>query len=151
DEPAFRFQHQLIRDATYNSLLKEARAILHERFVAWADAINTALDRAIEFEEIQGYHLEQAYRYWQELGPLDAHATALGVDASRRLASAGERALARGDMPAAANLLLRSAGLLPDEHPSRPRTLLLAGGAMLETGSFDDAITAYEASAQAAE
>jgi len=62
DEPSFRFQHQLIRDATYRGLLKETRAILHERFVDWADTVNAARDRATEFEEIQGYHLEQAFR-----------------------------------------------------------------------------------------
>jgi class 3 adenylate cyclase len=151
DDPSYRFQHQLIRDATYSGLLKESRAILHERFVEWADTVNAARDRSTEFEEIQGYHLEQAYRYWRELGPLDAHVVAVGVDASRRLASAGERALGRGDMPAAASLLLRAADLLSDEHPSKPRTLVLAGNALHETGSFDRATAAYDASAHAAE
>ena len=150
DEPSFRFQHQLIRDATYSGLLKESRAILHERFVQWADTINAARDRSTEFEEIQGYHLEQAFRYWRELGSLDDHVVEVGVDASRRLASAGERALARGDMPAAANLLTRAADLLPDDHSAKPRTLVLAGNALHETGSFDRATAAYEASARAA-
>ena len=36
--PAFAFQHILIRDAAYASLLKRDRAQLHERFVEWADA-----------------------------------------------------------------------------------------------------------------
>jgi class 3 adenylate cyclase len=149
-EPAFRFEHQLVRDATYGGLLKESRAILHERFVGWGDAVNEARDRATEFEEIQGYHLEQAYRYWRELGPLDAHAIDVGVNGSRRLASAGERALARGDMSAAANLLGRAAELLPEGHDSQPRLLLHAGNALHETGSFDRAIAAYDASSLAA-
>lgn len=149
-EPAYRFEHQLVRDATYSGLLKESRAILHERFVDWGDAVNVARDRATEFEEIQGYHLEQAYRYWRELGPLDGHAIAVGVEGSRRLASAGERALARGDMAAAANLLGRAAELLPDGHEAQPRLLLHAGNALHETGSFDRAIAAYDASAAAA-
>jgi tetratricopeptide (TPR) repeat protein len=151
DEGAYRFQHQLIRDATYNGLLKGTRAALHERFVGWADAINAARDRATEFEEIQGYHLEQAYRYWCELGPVDEHIAAVGADASRRLCSAGERAFARGDMPAAANLLRRAADLLPEGHAARPRLLLLAANALHETGAFDVAIETYAASARAAE
>jgi class 3 adenylate cyclase/tetratricopeptide (TPR) repeat protein len=150
-DESFRFQHQLIRDATYNSLLKEARAILHERFVRWADTVNEARDRATEFEEIQGYHLEQAYRYWLELGPVDAHAVEVGIGASGRLASAGERALGRGDMPAAANLLSRAAAVLPEGHPAKSHTLLLAANALHETGAFDEATAAYERSARCAD
>ena len=149
-DAAFRFQHQLIRDATYNTLLKESRAILHERFVRWLDAREETRDRATELQEILGYHLEQAYRYWRELGRVDPHVEALGVDASRRLGDAGERALARGDMPAAAALLLRAADLLPDGHTARPRILLLAGGALDEAGWFDRATTAFDDSAKAA-
>ena len=65
-------------------------------------------DRGLEFQEILGYHLEQAHRYLAELGPLDAHGIELGVRASERLAAAGRRAYARGDMPATANLLRRA-------------------------------------------
>jgi class 3 adenylate cyclase/tetratricopeptide (TPR) repeat protein len=149
-EATYRFQHQLIRDATYNGLLKESRAILHERFVRWLDARDEARDRSTELQEIQGYHLEQAYHYWRELGVVDARVTAIGIDAARRLGDAGERALARGDMPAAASLLLRASDLLPDDHADRPRILLLAGGALDEAGWFDRAITAFESSAAAA-
>ena len=37
--------------------------------MAWADEVNR--DRGAEFEEILGYHLEQAWTYLSELGPLD--------------------------------------------------------------------------------
>ena len=70
-EPSFRFQHALVRDAAYQGLLKRDRSDLHERFVEWADRVNAEAGRAQEFEEILGYHLEQAYRYRAELGPLD--------------------------------------------------------------------------------
>ena len=46
-------------------------ARLHEAFVAWADDANRASDRATEFEEILGYHMEQAYQYRVALAPLD--------------------------------------------------------------------------------
>src|SRR4029079_4417800 len=111
DADSYRFPHILIRDTAYNALLKRARAILHERFVAWAEQVNRERDREQEFEEILGYHLEQAYRYRSELGPIDAEGRAIGIRAAQRLGAAGRRAFARGDPPAGGPLL-RSA-LLP--------------------------------------
>ena len=64
----YRFGHQIIRDTAYGSLLKRVRAQLHERFVTWAERVNQERGRELEFEEILGYHLEQAYRYRTELG-----------------------------------------------------------------------------------
>ena len=124
DGPTYRFGHILIRDATYEGLLKRTRAELHERFVAWADEANRAADRATEFEEILGYHLEQAHRYLGELGPYDEHGIAVGIEASRRLAAAGGRAADRGDVAAARNLLGRAVALLPVGQADRPRLLL---------------------------
>lgn len=146
DEEALehRFAHLMIRDATYAGLLKRARAHLHERYVAWADQANRAADRATEFE-ILGYHLEQAHRYLSELGHLDAHGVALGIDASARLASAGRRAYERGDMPATANLLRRAADVLPDGHIARPQLQLRLGLALWETGEYAAAASALEA------
>jgi class 3 adenylate cyclase/tetratricopeptide (TPR) repeat protein len=135
-EASFRFHHILIRDAAYNGLLKRTRASLHERFVEWADAVNADRDRALEFQEILGYHLEQAQRYLAELGPLDDHGIALGARAAERLATAGRRAFARGDMPAAANLLGRAAALLPVGAADRPTLLIEAGEAMTEAGEL---------------
>ena len=65
-EEAYRFRHVLIRDAAYRSLSKNARADLHERFAAWLEL--TAEERLREFEEIVGYHLEQAFQYRVALG-----------------------------------------------------------------------------------
>ncbi len=147
DEEAleYRFDHLMIRDAAYAGLLKRTRAHLHEHFVAWADEANRATDRASEFEEILGYHLEQAQRYLSELGPLDEHGVALGIDASGRLASAGQRAFVRGDMPATANLFRRAADLLPIDHAGRPRLKLRYGLALWETGEYEAADVAIEA------
>ncbi len=101
EDPIYRFHHHLVRDTIYNGLLKRTRATLHVDFVSWADRINAERGRGLEFEEVLGYHLEQAQRYLRELGPLDEKGKDIGRDASRRLASAGRRAFARGDMPAA--------------------------------------------------
>ena len=158
DEDAiYRFHHILVRDAAYQGLLKRSRVQLHERFVAWADVINAERGRATEFEEILGYHLEQAYRYRTELGPLDDHGVGLGIRASERLGSAGTRAIARGDMPAAASLMGRAAAVLPADHPRRPWLLIRTAEARLEMGEFgraaeleDEAIEASAALGDAA-
>jgi class 3 adenylate cyclase/tetratricopeptide (TPR) repeat protein len=144
DESHHRFGHIMIRDTAYDGILKRARADLHERFVAWADQVNT--DRGAEFEEILGYHLEQAWTYLSELGPLDERGRAIGEDGARRLASAGRRAFARGDVPAAETLLGRAAALLPAEHPDRLRLLPDHGEALLMTGQFGDATRVLEES-----
>ena len=147
---AHRFGHILIRDTTYEGLLKRTRAELHERFVAWADEANRASDRATEFEEILGYHLEQAYHYHSQLGPLDGHGIDLGIQASDRLASAGDRALSRGDLPAATNLIQRAAGLLPAGDPRRPRLLFHLGDARFESGEYEVASQTLRAAEEAA-
>ena len=135
-ERSYRFRHILIRDAAYKGLLKRSRATLHERFVAWADRVNQDRDRGVEYEEILGYHLEQAHRCLSELGPLDEHGRELGIRAAARLSSAGARAFARGDMPAAANLLRRAVSLLPAESINRLTLLLDLAEALMAIGEF---------------
>jgi class 3 adenylate cyclase/tetratricopeptide (TPR) repeat protein len=149
----FRFDHVLIRDAAYKGMLKRNRATLHERFVLWADRVNRDRDRAVEFEEILGYHLEQAYNNLAELAPLDAHGRDLGTRAAERLAGAGRRSFARGDMPAASNLLRRAAAVLPADDPARLELLPDLGEALADIGEFawaevflDEAISAGESS-----
>jgi class 3 adenylate cyclase/tetratricopeptide (TPR) repeat protein len=136
DAHAFRFDHLLIRDAAYNGILKRTRAALHERFVTWAERVNRDRDRETEYEEILGYHLEQAHGYLTDLGTQDDHVRELGVRAATLLASAGRRAFGRGDMPAAANLLRRAAALLPEDDEKRLALLPPLGEAFMETGEF---------------
>jgi class 3 adenylate cyclase/tetratricopeptide (TPR) repeat protein len=128
------FHHIFIRDSVYESLLKRQRASLHERFVKWADEVNG--DRALEYEEILGYHLEQAHRFLTELAPADDHARSLGADAAVRLTAAGRRAFVRGDMPAAANLLRRAHDILPPESPERFAIAPDLGEALMQVGDF---------------
>ncbi len=128
------FHHIFIRDSVYESLLKRQRASLHERFVVWADVVNG--DRALEYEEILGYHLEQAHRFLSELAPADDHVRMLGADAAGRLTSAGRRAFVRGDMPAAANLLRRAHDILPADAPERFAIAPDLGEALMQVGEF---------------
>lgn len=135
----YRFHHHLVRETVYNGLLKRARANFHVEFVRWADRVNAEADRGQEFEAILGYHLEQAYKYLGELGPHDEAAVEIGRDAARRLASAGRRALARGDMHAASNLLHRATSLLPNEDPVRIEMLPALGETLIGVGDFASA------------
>ena len=89
-EDAYRFRHALIRDAAYRSVPKNARADLHERFAAWLEL--AAADRLREFEEIVGYHLEQAFQYRIGIGSRDAPRR-LRPEAAERLEAAGRKAL----------------------------------------------------------
>jgi class 3 adenylate cyclase/tetratricopeptide (TPR) repeat protein len=109
----FRFRHVLIREAAYEALPKQIRADLHERYAAWLEQV--AGDRLPELEEVLGYHLEQAYRLRLEVLRPDDSALALAARAGARLGAAGRRALARGDVPGAVNLLDRAASILPEE------------------------------------
>ena len=109
---AFRFRHQLIRDAAYQAIAKQSRADLHQRFAEW---LEQALDdRVEEYRPILGYHLEQAARYRRELDPQDPLLVGLGHAAGEQLGLAGTAALARSDLAAAANLLRRASVLEAD-------------------------------------
>jgi class 3 adenylate cyclase/tetratricopeptide (TPR) repeat protein len=112
-EDAFTFRHLLIRDAAYDSLPKSERAELHARFAGWLIDHGSDLE---ELDEIAGYHLEQAYRYRAELGPVDEGARAIAAAGAQRLQAAGRRALDRGDTAATINLLERAELLLLDQH-----------------------------------
>jgi class 3 adenylate cyclase/tetratricopeptide (TPR) repeat protein len=139
DDDSFRFAHILIRDAAYRQIPKAVRSDLHERLAAWiAERFG---ERSGEYAEIVGYHFEQAYRGLSELGPPGERAHTLGWRAAAPLASAGRRAFARGDMPAAGNLLFRVAALLPEKHPQRLRNLPMLGKALRETGQLARADT----------
>jgi class 3 adenylate cyclase/tetratricopeptide (TPR) repeat protein len=136
-DDGFRFGHLLIRDAAYEAVPKSLRAELHERYADWLEG--KAGDRLAEFEEILGYHLEQACRYREELGSAD---DALAARAGAHLAAAGRRAFARGDMPAATNLLERAAAL-----PAREGRYLLLGDlgtALAEGGDLEHATQVLE-------
>jgi tetratricopeptide (TPR) repeat protein len=134
-EDAFRFRHQLIRDAAYESTPKEARAELHERFANWL--ADVAGERVEEQEEILGYHLEQACRYREQLG--QAAKPELRRRARAHLSAAGRRAAARGDMGASASLLRRAVALYDTGDGERRALLTELGLVLLETGPYDEA------------
>jgi class 3 adenylate cyclase/tetratricopeptide (TPR) repeat protein len=131
-EDGFRFRHALIRDAAYAGIPKRARADLHERFAAWVELHERR-------DELLGYHLEQAYRYREELDALDDHTRSLGERAGELLSAAGSRALARDDIPAAVNLLERGVVLAPRTSAARGYGLLELAIALMRSGAFAEA------------
>ncbi|CAN5772871.1 AAA family ATPase [soil metagenome] len=144
-DESFRFRHQLIRDAAYGALPKEERAALHERFANWLE--RRAGERLAEYEEIVGYHLEQAVRYRREVGLKSADDSALATRAGRHLASAGRKAVARSDTRATTNLLRRALGLLPADDPDRSLLGLDLALSLTETGSDEQIERALDAAA----
>jgi predicted ATPase len=135
---ALRFRHVLIRDAAYAGMAKERRAAQHGAFGDWLAA--TVPERLAEYDEVLGYHYEQAYELLRELGVhegVQAHADR----ASFHLARAGFRAQARDDAAATANLLFRAARLRPLDAQ---RVEMLIGSInaateMLDTRTLTDA------------
>jgi DNA-binding SARP family transcriptional activator len=122
-----RFRHGLIRDVAYDGLPKAERATLHEgcaRYLA---------ETGEEQEELLGFHLEQAYRYRVELDSTDPSARPLAEAAAVLLASAGRRAYAVDDVPAAVSLLGRAAALV---EPPDPELLADLGEAVRESGDY---------------
>ncbi|MGH2461993.1 MAG: ATP-binding protein, partial [Candidatus Limnocylindria bacterium] len=128
-EDGFRFGHQLIREAAYAASSKALRVDLHRRYADWLEG--QAMDRVTEYEEIIGYHLEQAYRFLRELRQPDER---LGERAAERLGSAGERALARGDTRAATNLLERAAEIAGER--TSPAVWHALGVARMQAGDL---------------
>jgi class 3 adenylate cyclase/tetratricopeptide (TPR) repeat protein len=133
----FRFRHILIRDAAYDSMPKELRADLHERFAGWLES--RAGERLQEYEEVLGFHLERAYLYRSELGPVDGRSGALARRAGLVLGRAGRRAADRGDTPGAVKLLSRATSLLPEDDVERLRMLSDLAQALIDTARLSEA------------
>ena len=140
-EDGYRFRHLLIRDAAYETLPKATRADLHERFASWLEERGSEL---VEIDEIVGYHLEQAFRYRGELGPLTDRDRETGQRAGTLLARSGRRALDRGDRRAAAILLERADGLLPTPSAEHVHALLDLGRSHTEVGSYQNGRALFE-------
>jgi class 3 adenylate cyclase/tetratricopeptide (TPR) repeat protein len=145
-EDGFRFRHALIRDAAYGSTPLRRRAAHHERFALWL----ASLGDANEYDEIRGYHLEQAVLLSRELGSQSDREAALAADASALLARAGIRAYARGDVPAARTLLARGLALGPSPEADDLELRRILARALWETGETEAALELVEDVAAAA-
>ena len=137
-DEAYRFRHLLIRDAAYRSLSKPKRADQHERFAAWLERM--AAGRLGEFEEIVGYHLEQAYRYRVELGSADdelQRARRKGVASGSSRPGAGRSRAATCPRRSACSNARASA--LRRRPARRAELLPELGAALIEAGRLSEA------------
>ena len=137
----YAFGHLLIRDVAYETLTKDERAFLHERFGNWLS--RSGGYRVSEYDQIVGYHLEQAHRYLVELYPADARARAIAARACELLTRAGRRAWRRGDVAATSGLLTRGLDLMDGGDPRRAMLLLDIGDAMILSGRYDEMEEAF--------
>ncbi len=145
----FQFRHQLVRDAAYDSLPKQTRAELHERYADWLAEAFAA--RGGEVGEVLGWHLERAHRFLTELGPADDHGRRVAAAAAAQLAAAGHTAIGRGDLPAAANLLERAIALLPVNDRARLQLLTDLGEVLVLSVETDRAERVLDEAMAAAE
>jgi class 3 adenylate cyclase/tetratricopeptide (TPR) repeat protein len=141
---AFRFHHGLVQEAVYAATSKAVRADLHERFADWLENEDSP------YVEIIGYHLEQAYGYLAELGPIDEEAERLATRAAGHLSSAGRGATARGDVGAAVNLFGRASVLYRADDARRLELAPELAGALFELGRLADAEHVLQQSADEA-
>jgi hypothetical protein len=139
-EDGFAFRHALIRDAAYASAPLRRRAMHHERFAGWLASGGFGE----EFDEIRGYHLEQAVGLRRELGLDDESVHELASAAHELLAQAGRRAYARGDAPGANNLLTRALAL--DSGDFELRRLLAQ--TLWDSGEIEGVIAQLDAVAE---
>jgi tetratricopeptide (TPR) repeat protein len=145
----FQFRHILVQQAAYRAIPKSLRAELHERFAAWLERL--AAERADEYDELVGYHLEQAVRYHLELAPATDDVRALARRGAEYLEAAGASAHARGDARAAVRLLRPASSLLERDDQALARLLTRLGAALMEAGQLDEAAGALEEAQRVAE
>jgi DNA-binding SARP family transcriptional activator/tetratricopeptide (TPR) repeat protein len=133
-DDGFRFQHALIRETTYDSTPKSARADLHAQMAARLDAHHGE-------PALVGYHLEQSFLLRRDLGSVD---TELQTRAAATLRRAAQEAFGRSDVPATLALYDRAHALLPADDPTLPALLIELGYARVKRGDLAGAETALD-------
>jgi class 3 adenylate cyclase len=139
---SYRFRHVLIQETAYNRIAKEVRAELHERYATWLEQ-TAGPDRLSQFDELIGSHLGEAYRFRVELGFLTGGDRLLAQRAGERLAAAGHRAAARGNIELTQRLLSRAVELLPEGNPVWLEASLDRADALREAGQLEQATQVY--------
>ena len=134
DDPAYRFHHTLIREVAYDALATDSRAVLHEAFARHLEESARGWSRS--YQELVGYHYERAHLYRSGLGLDDGQTRALARRAVDHLASAGRKAHAGKDMPAAVRLIGRALAMLASDDPVRVELLPVLADALAELGDY---------------
>ena len=108
-------------------------------------------ERMVEYEEIVGYHLEQAFRYREELGPDRRRGPRARRRWPRCAARVGghPRACAAATCPAAVKLLERALALIDAGSPGRLEVMIKLGRCLFELGELRRAETVLEETVEA--
>jgi tetratricopeptide (TPR) repeat protein len=123
-EAEYAFEHALIRDVAYRTVLRPLRAEKHRRAAEWLSALAGPLrDRA----DTIAHHLVTAVENAEASGQVVPE---LRLAASNALQEAGERAGSLHSHATAARLWGKALELLPQDDDRRPRLLLARGKAL---------------------
>ena len=128
---AFHFRHVLIQDAAYRGVPKSSGPTCMN---ASRPGSSTSPVSGSPRSRRSSATTSSRRTATEQSSPSDRQAAALAQRAGERLAAAGARAVARGDVHAAANLLGRSAALLPRLDPRRVALLPDLGESLAEAG-----------------
>ena len=137
----WRFRSDSIRDATYQTMTKSARAKRHADITASLRRMSEGSDE-ISADDIT-YHAAAAAELLHELGHVDGVDPGIVEQAATLLAESAERAVNQGTLRAAVQHSTRALGLIAS-HPSRSaqrnRVLLVRANALLELRHFAAAL-----------
>jgi class 3 adenylate cyclase/tetratricopeptide (TPR) repeat protein len=120
----YAFEHALIRDVAYRTILRSLRAEKHQRAAEWLSSL-TAVSR--DRADMIAHHYVTALEHAEASGQA---ATELRLSASNALRAAGERAGSLNSHAAAARLWEQALELCPPDDERRPRWLLGLGKAL---------------------
>ena len=155
----YAFEHALIRDVAYRTILRALRAEKHQRAAEWLTSL-TAVSR--DRADMIAHHYVTALEHAEASGQAVPE---LRLAASNALRAAAERAGSLNSHAAAARLWEKALELCPRDDDRRPRWLLGLGkalaladepaeqalleaeGALLEVGDFSGAAEAVTTSA----
>ncbi len=118
DDVEYTFKHALLRDVTYDSLLREQRRRLHAAAARWLEQVTTTTGRADEYAVLIAEHLEDA-------GEVDP--------AARWYLRAGRAAFGSSAFRESVDLLQR-AHRLADTAPLQTDVLIALAAALDRTG-----------------
>jgi class 3 adenylate cyclase len=118
DDVEFTFKHALLRDVTYDSLLRDQRRRLHAAAARWLEQATAATGRADEYAVLIAQHLEAAGD---------------GAGASRWYLRAGRAAFGSSAFREAVGLLEHARDLAEDQS-QRVDTLIALAAALDRTG-----------------
>ena len=121
-EVEYAFRHVLVRDVAYDQLPRAARAERHQRAATWIAGIGEG--RAEDRAELLAYHWRRALELVRAARRPDGELASRARDALRK---AGDRALALGAFPRAAEFYASALDLWPEGEPEHGELLLELG------------------------